>query len=356
MFGIRIVGTGSYLPGPPLDQDTVRTFLRRYPDGLDERMQERLLAETGIATRHYAIELADESRREANVSMCEKAGRHALAAAGWTPDDVDLLVVTTVIPDQLVPPTSTLVQEALGIERCAELEVSANCTAPYKGLMFAADALRLGRYRRALICSSQLSSVFMRPPWANPSAMAPHHGGLRWVVSDGAGAVALEQAENDCGLMVWLESVGYKKRPGMSLALGAAYPDLSGGYARGDHHIRQEDRYVLKEGLSLAISAVRRMLDELEIEPSAIAHFLPAVSSLQVARHLQEVIEAECNIAPDVWRMNFTRVGYLGGVGCFVILDELIRAKRIRRGELVCAFAEESSKWMCAGLVFRWDQ
>ena len=236
-MGIRIAGTGSYLPGPPIDQEGVRQFLRRYPDGLLKDAQERLLQETGIETRHFAVDLANEARRESNTSMAAAAGRRALAMAGWKPEDVDFLVVTTVIPDQLMPPTSTLVQEALGIPRCAEIEISANCTAPSKGLMVAASQLRLGEYQRALVCSSQYVSFLGLPPWSNPVQMGPHQGHLRWVLSDGAAAIALERGDPDTRLRVWLESTGCGKRSGMSIALGAAGPDLGGAFARGDQHV-----------------------------------------------------------------------------------------------------------------------
>src|SRR5258708_1452168 len=113
MTGIRIAGTGSYLPGPPLDRDTVRAFLRQYPNGLSEREQDYLLQTSGIEQRHFAVDVADPTRRESNTSMATAAAKRALDAAGWDASDVELLVVTTVVPDQLMPPTSTLVQEAL---------------------------------------------------------------------------------------------------------------------------------------------------------------------------------------------------------------------------------------------------
>lgn len=353
---VRVAGTGSYLPGRAIVQEEVRTFLRRYPDSLSTAMQERLLRETGIVTRHYGIDVQDETRRETNTSMATAAARAALAAAGWRSDDVDLLVVTTVVPDQLMPPTSTLVQEALGIQRCAEVEISANCSAPYKGIAFAASQLQVGAYQRALVCSIQLSSFLVRPPWTNPDRMATNHGVLRWIVADGAGALALERGTPDLELAVWLESSGLGERSGMSLALGTAYPDLRGSFERGDHHVLQDDFFVLRAGMPRALAGIEHMFESLGIDPRTVDHFLPAVSSMRLADTMQRTLAERCGIRPESWRLNLARVGYLGGVGFLVLLDELARSGALRPGELVCACAEESSKWMSAGAVFRWNQ
>jgi 3-oxoacyl-[acyl-carrier-protein] synthase-3 len=317
-------------------------------------MQERLLRETGIVTRHYAIDVRDETRRETNTSMAAAAARATLEAAGWRAGDVDLLVVTTVVPDQLMPPTSTLVQEALGIERCAEVEISANCSAPYKGIAFALSQLQVGTYERALVCSVQFSSFVVRPPWTNPDRMALNHGALRWIVADGAGALALERGAPDLELAVWLESSGSGERSGMSLALGAAYPDLRGSFDGGDHHILQDDIFALRVGMPRALAGIDRMFRNLAIDPRSINHFLPAVSSMRLAEVMRLTLAERCGIRPESWRLNLTRVGYLGGVGFLVSLDELARAGELRPGDLVCACAEESSKWMSAGAVLRW--
>jgi 3-oxoacyl-[acyl-carrier-protein] synthase III len=75
---------------------------------------------------------------------------------------------------------------------------------------------------------------------------------------------------------------------------------------------------------------------------------------MQVVRKLQPLLARRCGLRPEVWRMNFTRVGYLGGVTLPFTLGELAREGTLRPDDLICSFAEESSKWMCAGMLFRW--
>ncbi len=351
--GVRVVGTGSYLPGPPLDTERVTTFLRRYPDGLTSQQQDRLIAESGILTRHFAIDVDDPGKRETNASMAAAAGRRAMEAAGWSARDVQLLVVTTVVPDQLMPPTSTIVQEMLGIESCAELAISANCTAPTKGLMVAADQIQIGRVERALVCSAQFASFGFVPPWSNPAARNAQQGHLRWILSDGAGAIALEQSDRDMSLRVHLESRGTGLPSGMSVRLGAAHPDLGEVILSGAHHVTQPPLFALNHGMRLAKDGLARMLRATELPGNAIDHFIPSISSLQVARKMEKTF-GTLGVRPDAWRMNFTRTGYVGSVAVPIMLDELARADALHSGDVVCTVAEESSKWMFAGTVLRW--
>lgn len=353
--GVCIAGLGVYLPGPALSPEAVRRAVRSHPDGLPHEVQERILADTGIRARHYAIDAGDRERRESNTTLAAEAGRRALANAGWTPKEVDLLVVTTVVPDHLMPPTSTLVQEALAIPDCIELEISANCSGPYKGLMVAIDALRSGRCRRALVCSSQYVSFLGSPPWANPEAMKANQGHLRWILSDGAGAWALTSGTSGADVRAWSSSGGVGKRSGMTLPLGAASPDLANAYARGTQHVTQDMRYVLKSSLRFAVESFGRMCRDLDIDAARIDHFIPSVSSMQVAAKFQELFARQCGLPPERWRLDYRRVGYLGGVQFPVAMAELVDSGVLRPGDLVCSFAEESSKWMCAGAIVRWQ-
>jgi 3-oxoacyl-[acyl-carrier-protein] synthase III len=64
---------------------------------------------------------------------------------------------------------------------------------------------------------------------------------------------------------------------------------------------------------------------------------------------------ANFGIRPEAWRTNYTRVGYVGSVAVPIMLDELARDGRLQPGDVICTVAEESSKWMFAGSIFRWN-
>jgi 3-oxoacyl-[acyl-carrier-protein] synthase-3 len=221
--------------------------------------------------------------------------------------------------------------------------------------MVAASQLQLGSYERALVCCSQSVAFLGMPPWTNPAQMTPEQGHLRWVLSDGAAALALERGWPDIDLRIRLESTGPGKRPGMALPLGASTRDLADAFARGAQHVTQEVRYVLKEGVRNTLEGLSRMLRDFAIDPRTIAHFIPSVSSEQLERRLRTLFAERLGIAPEAWRTNYTRVGYVGSVAVPIVLDELAREGRLHPGDVILTVAEESSKWMFAGTVFKWN-
>jgi len=122
--------------------------------------------------------------------MSVKAARPALAMAGLAPDEVDLLCYGSAHQDQM-PTASVRIQEALGIERCQELAIHANCTSAYKALYLAHQLIAHGRNEHALVISSSMSSSELRAEYYNPAVIDKESLFLRWFLSDGAGAVVL---------------------------------------------------------------------------------------------------------------------------------------------------------------------
>ncbi len=110
----RIIGTGSYLPERVLtNQD-----LEKMVDTSDDWIRTR----TGITQRH----IAREDQSASDLAML--ASLNALAAAGVTSKDIDLIIVATTTPDMVFPSTACILQDKLGVENCPAFDVQAVCS------------------------------------------------------------------------------------------------------------------------------------------------------------------------------------------------------------------------------------
>ena len=109
----RICGTGSCVPSFVMDNNDIAKLV----DTSDEWIRER----TGVVRRHII-------REETTVSMAVQAGRQALENAGITADDVDLIIVSTISSNVILPCTACEVQKELGAKRATCFDLSAACT------------------------------------------------------------------------------------------------------------------------------------------------------------------------------------------------------------------------------------
>jgi len=105
---------------------------------------------------HFALDPVTTAVTEDNITMSVKAANRALEKAGVR-RGCGTHVYGSAHQDQM-PTASVRIQEGLGIERCAELSIHANCTSAYKSLLVASDMIRNGRYNNALVISSSMSS------------------------------------------------------------------------------------------------------------------------------------------------------------------------------------------------------
>ncbi|MEO0908289.1 MAG: beta-ketoacyl-ACP synthase III [Pseudomonadota bacterium] len=168
MTGSRIVGSGSALP----EQIVSNHDLAARVDTSDEWIIER----TGIRQRHIAGE------GETTSTLAIAAARAALADAGLTPADIDLIVLATATPDNTFPATATKVQHALGCPHGPAFDVGAVCSGFLYALTTADSLLTTGAARRALVIGAETFSRIL--DWEDRTTCV--------LFGDGAGAVVLE--------------------------------------------------------------------------------------------------------------------------------------------------------------------
>jgi len=135
-----------------------------------------IVRRTGIRTRHIA---GPEERLDAHAAA---AARMALQRAEVAPQDVDLVIVATTTPDELMPAAAPLVAHALGATRAGAFDVGSACTGFLSALAVGAGQIEAGRARAAVIVGADLVSRLIDPDDRGTAA----------VFADGAGAVVLE--------------------------------------------------------------------------------------------------------------------------------------------------------------------
>ncbi len=370
---VCVTGTGSFHPNDPVPNDRIDDVLGHL-DQAPERVQafvktvgRRMLDASGIRHRYFAVNPETHELTHNIASLAEEAARRALAMAGKSPDDVELLLLSSSSYDTTTPPTSTHLQERLGIEQCAEMEIHSNCSGVGKCMQIAHDALRLGHYRSALVVYSQLSSVYLRSCYFNQAKANKTQATLRYILADGSGAVYLEASDSNRSqplpgevIGTHIESIGGRRKPAMTAGGGAAdcmkaVPNLLGDiWQRGSHHLDQDFFAVNRDASNFLLEGVQRMLAKLGISPEQIDHYVWSIPTRQLFDAQSERIREHLHAPPEKMKFRATESGYCGGASILIHLDDMVRSGELRRGQTAIMYSVESSKWMSGGFLVHW--
>jgi len=234
----RIIGWGSYLPEKILTNDDLSEMM----DTDDAWIRER----TGIEQRHVGGSTGD---------MAIRAGRQALERAGLTGDDIDLVIVATTTPDQLMPGTSAVVHAELNI-RGGACDMQAVCSGFVYGLTTATGLLAVGMDRILVIGSDALSDYV---DWTDRSTAI--------LFGDGAGAVVIERSDTPTLL---------------SFDLGADGKHRHIGYTDHGGLIRMDGKEVFRTAVRAVTGSAQRALERANMTSEDIDWFLPHQANLRM--------------------------------------------------------------------------
>lgn len=364
---VHLLGTGSFLPGPPVTVDEIVSRLGRLDQAptavrnFDSGPGPRMAHESGVRLRHFAIDPETGDLTHDHASLAAEACVRALDQAGIEANEVELLAIAAPGFDGLSPPTSARLQAKLGIERCKEFSVHSNCSGVAKSVQIALDAIRLGRCTTALVAYSQLSSLFLRSAYLTQPAMTKSQSLMRWILSDGAGAMVLRAAaEPDAPghelVDVHVTSFAGTLAPAMTCDLGARAFLEPGSTTEsilvgGRHHLDQDFTAVTRLAAPVLDEMGHQADEQWGFTRQDYVHYILSTPTLQLyedARARLPHVPWEC--AP----FRGAEYGYCGGASILVHLDKMARGDEFKAGDLIVAYAVESSHWMGGGLLVRW--
>jgi len=365
---VKIVGSGSFLPGDPVHPDQVDDYLGEMTDAPVKirkwLKRVRILMKELLEVEYYHFALDPKTRQftEDNVTMSVKAARKAIADAGMKPEEIELIIYGSAHQDQM-PTASVRIQEALGIERCGEISVHANCTSAYKALLLAHEMLASGRYRNALVISSSMSSSELIAEYYNQALVKKEELFLRYFLSDGASALVLKaEPERSTGLYLeytYMESTGGKKPSAMGNKRPAYWMNPKEEFEKGYHHLAQMFQEELRAnfheaGGSVFLNGLKRMLALHPVDPLKIRFFQVNFPS----KHISELIMDECSelgIDRNTLYSKMAAMGYIGPPMAFLCLDRIRKEEQLNPGDIILSFVTEVSKFMQAGYILNYE-
>lgn len=336
-MGLAIIGSGQYLPGRPY----TNIDLARVMDTTDEWVVQR----TGIVQRHYCPDGVGVS------DLAVIAAQRALEAANRKPEDVDYIIFNTMTPDHVFPGSGSLLSAKLGCVGAPALDLRQQCAAQLFSLQVAQGLLESGAAKCILIAAAEAQATFM--PWSDwdilegttdrkPSPedwdRATRHRGFAVIFGDGAGAFVVERSSDDSQGMLALDlktdgryvdqlllPFGFKNRPFVAKSVIEAEKYMP--YMAG--------RDVFKHAVVKLPASINHACERANVKLDDIDWFV----AHQANARINEAIRDRMKIDPAKVPSNIERYGNTSTATIPILMDEMIRDGRLKRGQLVCIFA-----------------
>lgn len=355
-----LTGFGSYLPGPPVDNDGIVARLGG-TDAVTERIRRRILESNGIRRRHYALDEHGEPT-ELNEELAVHALRAALDDRGIAASDLRMLATATTMGDVLVPGFASMVHGRLGGGPMQLLSASGVCASSLAALDAAVSKIRLGDHPRAAVVGSELPSRSLRQRRYDGIRAGMDAHFLRWMLSDGAGAVVVEfqpHPEKPSLRVDWVRHVSLAHdhdvcmRAGMAgaeAAVGGTWQDVDvpDADAAGMFLLRQ-DVGMLEDLAACGIAQFEELVDLGLVDVTHLDHVICHYSTNMFRDAAFDALRRRIpTLDTDRWFSNLETRGNTGAASIFIALEEAWRTGRFAPGETVLLAVPESGRFSFA--------
>ena len=300
-INISITGVGAYAP----ERRLTNADLEKLVNTSDEWIIER----TGIRERRIA---ADD---QALTDLAMPAAETALAQAGLTGADIDLLIVATVTPDMSFPSTSAMLADKLGAVNAGAYDLSAGCTGFVYAVVQAYGMLAAGLAKRALVVGGDLLSRIF--DWDDRSTVV--------LFGDGAGAGVLEATEQP-GFLVF--ELGADGSGGENLWLPGSGSRL---FENPEQYVKMNGREVFKFATRILVQSAENTLARAGFTIDDVDVYIPHQANVRIIDHATKKL----GIPSDRVVVNVDRYGNTSSGSIPLALAEAQADGRLQPGKLV---------------------
>ena len=361
---VYITRSAAALPNAAVENDAVEAVLGQVGER-PSRARRVIQRSNGIRSRHYAIDPRTGEASHTNAGLTAQAIR-GLLGEGFSLEDIACLACGTSNPDQLLPNHAVMVHGELGAPSCEVVATAGVCLSGTTALKYGWMSVLSGCSRNAVVTGSEVASLGLRSHNYQQDELGFEQDFLRWMLSDGAGALLLEPApRRGLNLRIeWIELFSYANELPTCMYLGAEKTPDGGlrGWMRFSPREREANGlFAIKQDVRLLNDAVvdytlvkplQRVVAKRALSPRDVQWFLPHMSSEYFRRPVTDGLErAGLRIAPERWFTNLATVGNTGSAAIYLMLDELAKSGRVRHGDRLLCFVPESGRFS-SGFIY----
>ncbi|MCI8385084.1 MAG: ketoacyl-ACP synthase III [Acutalibacter sp.] len=316
-----VLGTGGFLPERVITNDELSTMVETSDAWITQRV--------GVKERHVCT-------TESNTDMAVQAARRALEAANLSPQELDLIIGTSVSADSISPGMASMVQNRLGAQ-CPAFDINAACPGFIFGLEIAAGFFARGTVKKALVVSSERMSGLL--DWSDRSTCC--------IFGDGAGAAVL--GEGDGYLASELHTQGGDDVINIPVAWNNS-PFYQVQQDTACVHMKGQETY--KFAVTSMVSDIRSVLEQADITGEQVKAVIPHQANLRIINEARRRLP---EIPKERFLVNIERVGNTSSASEPILLDEAARSGLLQPGDYVVlsAFGGGLSSAAC---VLKWHK
>ena len=302
----HITGWGMSVPEAVLTNDD----LAKIVDTNDAWIRER----TGIRERRIARENRFPSTLGAEAAL------KALEVANVKPADVDLIICATSSPEHFFPATACLIQDAIGADKAGAFDLSAACSGFIYAVNMAAQSIRSGSIRTALVVGAETLSRFVN--WKDRNTCI--------LFGDGAGAFVLQASERPGGV---LSAVMRSDGSGGDLlsvpAGGSRHPAAEATIHAGEHFIHMDGREVFRFATRVMASSTKEAVEAAGLTLDQVQCIVPHQANIRII----EAAARGLKLPMEKFVVNLDRYGNTSTASIPIAMVEAVAGGRIKPGD-----------------------
>ncbi|MFA5524769.1 MAG: beta-ketoacyl-ACP synthase III [Tissierellales bacterium] len=306
--GVGIISTGSYLPEKILTNFDLEKIVDTTDKWITTRtgIRERRILDTGKGTSFMAIE----------------AAKKALNSAAMSPEDIDLIIVSTVTPDMMFPSTACLVQEGLNCKNAAAFDLEAACSGFLYGLSVAYSFVSSGIYRNVLLIGTEALSRIT--DWTDRNTCV--------LFGDGAGAAIISEVPEGKGVLgLELGADGEGKNLLKQTAGGSLVPATVESVRNKQHYIYMEGNEVFKFAVRKMEEISLKIIEKSKLKLEDIDYLVPHQANMRIIESARKKLKLD----QDKVYVNLENYGNMSSASIPVALDEAVRMNKIIDDDVV---------------------